>query len=267
MASLEQRLVRTWALNARDQALALAAIDPSRHSSVHAVAGGWLVLSGVGMYVNRALGVGVDGPLREGELDRIVELSVAAGLSPVVEVTPATHPGTMDLLERRGFARAEESVTAFTLAVADADIAAPLDVVVRPVVSADDLLLWQETSAVGWGHVEPEARRASDAFAAAAHVTDGAGMVVAFDAGDGRPLGCASTTVHDGVATLGGMSTAPSERRRGVQASLVRHRIGFAAENGCDLAAATAVTGGPSARNLERHGFVPRFRIETCVPG
>jgi GNAT superfamily N-acetyltransferase len=265
MASLEHRLLHTWALNQRDQALALVATDPSWQSAVHDVAGGWLVLSGAGMYVNRALAVGVDAPLGDDELDRIVELSAARGLPPAVEVSPATHPATVELLARRGFARAEDSVTAFTLSVADAEIAAPLDVVVRPVVSADDLLLWQETSAIGWGHTQPEGRRASDAFAAAAHVTDGAGMVIAFDGADGRPLGCASTTVRGGVATLGGMSTAPAERRRGVQAALLRHRIGFAAEHGCDLATATAVTGGASGRNLERHGFAPRFRIDTFV--
>ena len=96
----------------------------------------------------------------------------------------------------------------------------PDDVVVRPVRSAADLASWQEVSALGWGHATAEARRAADAFAVAAHAIDGDGMVIAFDAGDGRPLGCASLTVRDGLATLGGMSTLPAERGRGVQAAL-----------------------------------------------
>lgn len=142
-------------------------------------------------------------------------------------------------------------------------VAHPDDVAVHPVRSEADLALWQEVSALGWGHATAEARRAADAFAVAAYEIDGAGMVVAFDADDGRPLGCASLTVRDGLATLGGMSTVPAERGRGVQAALVHHRLGAAAERGCRTAASRAVVGGASARNLARHGCRPQFVIET----
>ena len=84
-------------------------------------------------------------------------------------------------------------------------------------VGERSLAEWQDVSALGWGHVIEAASGAADAFAAAL-VVDGDGMVIAVDASDGRPLGCASVTLCDEVATLGGMSTIPAERGRGVQA-------------------------------------------------
>ncbi len=134
--------------------------------------------------------------------------------------------------------------------------------------SADRLRAWQETSAAGWGHDTASARRASDAFAAAAAAVDGDGFVLARDAGNGRPLGCASLTMRGGVATLGGMSTIREERRRGVHAALIRHRLGLAAANDCVIATTTASPGGDSERNLRRNGFEPWFELTTLTrPG
>lgn len=261
---LAPRLLRTWAADAGAFARVLAERDPGWGSEVHAVGGGLLVLCGAGLYVNRAIAVGLDEALTDDDLDLIVERSRSVGVSPAVEVTPLTHGGTVDRLRARGFVHAAGAdVTALTRTPDGPAIATPADVVVRPVLDEADLRRWQDTSARGWGHTDPDARRAADAFAVAAHAVDGDGMVIAHDATDGRPVGCASTTIRDGVATLGGMSTVPEERRRGVQASLLRHRLELALHRGCDVAASTAASGGASERNLRRHGFNPRFTIAT----
>ncbi|HEX6658266.1 MAG TPA: GNAT family N-acetyltransferase, partial [Ilumatobacter sp.] len=132
-------------------------------------------------------------------------------------------------------------------------------------VGERSLTEWQDVSALGWGHVTEAARRAADAFAAAAQVVDGDGMVIAVDASDGRPLGCASVTLCDEVATLGGMSTIPAERGRGVQAALILHRLGRAKSAGCTIATSTAVVGGASERNVQRFGFRPTHVKQTWV--
>ena len=80
-------------------------------------------------------------------------------------------------------------------------------------------------------------------------------MIIALDEDDGRPLGCASLTIHDDVATLGGMSTLPAERGRGVQAALILHRLGIARDAGCTLALTTTAVGEASERNVQRFGF------------
>ena len=106
---------------------------------------------------------------------------------------------------------------------------------------------------------------ASDAFAAAAAVVDGRGFLLARDAADGRPLGCASVTIRDGLATLGAMATRPSERRRGVQATLITHRLRIAAEAGCDLAVSSTIPANTSERNLRRAGFRPLYETVTLA--
>ena len=125
------------------------------------------------------------------------------------------------------------------------------------------LSVWQVTSASAWGHVEPGAVASSNAFARAAAVVDEDRLLLVRDAVDGRPIGCASLTVRDGVATLGGMSTLPSERGRGVQSALIVHRVRLAVELGCDIVTSTGVPGGASERNLVRHGLDPWFVLDT----
>ncbi len=263
---VQARLLRTWAVNAAAHACRLSKLDPSWGSEVHRLAGGWLVLSGPGLYVNRAMGVGVDSDPSAADLAFLTERSREVGVLPAIEVTSSTRPETAELLRDAGLRHeADLDVTALVRPINGRTIDAPDDVVVEPVRSEADLRLWQETSAAGWGHRDAEARRASDAFTVAAHAIDGDGMSIACDAADHRPLGCASVTIRDGIATLGGMSTIPADRGRGVQAALLRHRLRHAADHGCDLASTTAATGGDSERNLRRHGFTPRFVIQTWL--
>ena len=116
---------------------------------------------------------------------------------------------------------------------------------------------WVQASAVGWGHTTDAALAANRAYGEAAAVADRPGLLLARSSVDGRVVGCAALRITDGIATLGGMSTLPDERRRGVQAVLIAHRLELAVEAGCSLATSMAMPGGDSARNLLRCGFVP----------
>jgi GNAT superfamily N-acetyltransferase len=70
--------------------------------------------------------------------------------------------------------------------------------------------------------------------------------------------------VVDDVAWLGGAATVPAFRKRGVQAALVAYRLQLATEMGCELAAVSALAGGPSARNIFRLGF-PHIHTQVVV--
>ena len=72
-------------------------------------------------------------------------------------------------------------------------------------------------------------------------------------------------TVSGRIATLGGMSTLPGERRRGVEAALIVHRLRKAAELGCEIATSSTEPDSNSERNLVRLGFERRFLVETYV--
>jgi len=250
---------RSEAAAAARFAIVLAAQDSSWKSETRPLAGGHLVLCGAGLYVNRALAAGLDEPLEPADLELLEARSAAVGVPPSIEVTRATHPDTIETLTAGGYVhRSDTDVTVHVqpLDAADPVLVGALPDLARVVVTPTALDAWMEVSAHGWGHVSPAARHAADAFARAAHVT-GDELLMAVDAVDGRPLGCASLRIDGAIATLGGMSTIPEERGRGVQAALIRHRLDAALAAGCTLATSAARTAGASERNLARHGFEP----------
>lgn len=65
---------------------------PFWDSEVHAVAGGWLVLAGLGMYINQAMAAGIDYELSSVDLDVVLERSTVDGVAPTIEVTSITLP-------------------------------------------------------------------------------------------------------------------------------------------------------------------------------
>ncbi len=257
------------AANAVDHTRSLARLKPTWRTDIRAFSDGWLVLAGKGMYLNQAMAAGMEDPLTAHDLNDLVEASEATGVVPTIEVTAATLPLNVTQIHKHGFAHVPKAdISYLTRPTAEINFDPPNNITVRPTKSREDLELWQETSAAGWGHTSTDARWASDAFAAAAHALDNEHMVIAIDADDGRPLGAASMTINEGLAMLGGMSTIPSERNRGVQAALIRHRLVEARRLGCDLALATAASGSASERNLKRHGFslktvIQRFEYQT----
>lgn len=252
-----ERVLGAWSDEAAEFASVLHEQDPSWRSEAFPLAGGHAVLWGAGLFVNRAMAAGVDASISDDEFELLESRSRAVGVEPAIEVSPATRPDARLAAERRGYVAAA-ALSALRCRLTDAHASTP-DPSYAVVGATDQLAVWQEVAALGWGHEARAARRASDAFAAAAAVIDGDGFVLARD-GD-RPIGCASLNVTAGVATLRGMSTVPAERRRGVQAALIHHRLQLAHAAGCDVATTTVRPGGDSERNLRRHGFEPWFTI------
>ena len=256
-----RRVLRTWADDAAAFASELARLDHSWGSETFELAGGRAVLCGPGLYVNRAIAVGLDGPLSDQQVDLFEARCAAVGVPPAVEVTGATHDSVAPELMARGYV-VDGTTSALRRTLDDIDELPDPDRTIRIEAANLELLsVWQETSARGWGHLDPAARRASDVFTRVAAAVDGDGLLLAIDAKDGRPVGCASLTIRDGVATLGGMSTVPAERRRGVQRAMILHRLRVARDRGCDIVTSSVAPGGASERNLIRHGFEPWFTV------
>lgn len=260
------RLEYVDAQNSVAFALALSAIDRSWGTETLAMAGGQLVLCGQGLFVNRAIAVGIAEPLRDADIGLIVDRSVAVGVPASVEVTPATHADSIAQFTAHGFVHdAGRDVTALMRSLDQLPHELTRDGIEVVPVAERSLAEWQDTSALGWGQATEAARRPADAFAAAAAEVDGDGMLIAIDTSDGRPLGVASMTILDEVATLGGMSTIPAERGRGVQAALILHRLALAKAAGCTIATSTTAVGGASERNVQRFGFRPTHVKQTWV--
>ncbi|MGI9645479.1 MAG: GNAT family N-acetyltransferase [Ilumatobacteraceae bacterium] len=250
------RIERSWARAEAEFARTLALQDPSRGSTAFRLADGVVVLTGPGLFVNQALGLGLEADVAGEQLDEMEAWAAAVGVAPAVEVTGASRPSLVPLLVDRGY----EPGTAVSALVhpieGDPGPPDPTDPeIVIETVGPDSLPLWQEVAAAGWGHAEPQARRASDAVASAALAVDVPGLLLARSDSDGRPLGCAALRVVGDIATLGGMTTLPAERGRGIQRAMILHRLALAAALGGRVATVSAEAGSRSERNLRRHGF------------
>lgn len=246
-------------------ATALATLAPELGTTTFPVADGVGVLCGPGMYVNRVLACGITAPITDRHVDLVEQRAADVGVPPAFEVTDLALDSTTSLLRDRGYEPLASEVTVMIRdldAVTFPELASGIDVVA---VGDDDTLLsrWQQTAVVAWGHADARARRPSDLFAAATARSYRPGLLLAIDRADGRSVGCAALAINGAVATLGAMATVPDERRRGVQRALVSRRLQLALEAGCDIAATSAVTGGDSARNLQRCGFVAVNRRRT----
>lgn len=248
------RIEHAWASAEREIVEAVRRIDPSWGSMTFTVADGWAVLAGRGLFTNTLLGAGLTAELTVGDLEHLEEHATEVGVAPALEITEATRSEVAVLAAARGYEPDDvaHAVVHDLRAVPAADPAIAIER-----IAPERVGVWQDATASGWGHVEPRRRAASDIYSAAAAEVDRPGLLLARSVDDGRVLGAAMLRIADGFATLGGMSTLPTERGRGVQTALVVHRLRAAAESGCDFAASMAVAGSASERNLLRLGFEP----------
>lgn len=247
--ALIDRLERTAAVCAATVTAAMqarAADDPARQQPLGR---GVLVAGGPGRYLNRGVGVSL-AELSDDDLDAIESFYAQAGLPAAVELSTWAPPSTVAALTARRFGpmffRAMFAVEASTQVPAADDVT---------VVAVDDTNVdaWLDVYAAGFEVADGAARTVHDDYALATSVTPDTFPVLAIV--DGRPAGCGTLQVVDGVGWVGAGASLPKFRRRGVQATLLSHRMRLAVERGCDLVASTAVPNGASARNMVQRGF------------
>jgi len=246
-------LEHTTAADMVEVAQALLGQDPSWRTETFELADGQAVLFGRGLYVNRVLGAGLVTDISDSDLTILQERSRAVGVPPAIEVSEYSLESFTPQLRAHGFDAG--SGTAVMVRPLNDDLPKVGSSIEVQAVGHDGLATWQEATAEGWGHIEAQARRASDAFAAAASEALTPGLLLARSADEGRVLGCASLSLRDGVATLGGMSTLPAERGHSVQGTLISHRLRLAVEAGCTIALTEVRPDSQSQRNLMRYGF------------
>ncbi len=240
-------------------ARARAALDPASGADHRAVAGGVVVWTG--QFGSRAQGLGLDGPVADAEVDRVVDFLGAphrgAGRAEI-EICPLAVEALARSLERRPHRlHGVRNVYATRLPARPIAGDPPAGLTIEA-VAGEGLALWSRVLLDGFGYPLGERRdgvaRWNDMMGTVPEAT----LLLA--SLHGEPVGASSVLVHDlpaggRVASLGGTTTLAAHRRRGVQLALLRHRLGLAAGAGCDLAVVTADPGGSSGRNARRAGF------------
>lgn len=240
----------------------LGQVDPDRGAHTYPLRGGHVVLAGRDLFVNRALGVGFDEPLSETDLDELQHHSDTLGVPCAIEVSELTHASIEPFLAVHGF-RPDDKKAGLVVELALHETTEPSGFEALVVETDADLLRWQEATAAGWGHVDPERRGGSDTFSAVAHATQTPGLILAIDNTDGEVAGCASLSIRNDVAILGGMSTLPDRRRQGLQRAMIEQRLELARNAGCTVAGTTAAMDSGSMRNLIRCGLTHSHTITT----
>jgi hypothetical protein len=221
--------------------------DPARCAPFGA---GTLAAFGPGRYVNRGVGVSLD-DIDDAGLDELEAFFAASGVPPSLEVATWAPTELVTRLAARGYVT-EWFRNVFACPLEDLTIRTHPTMMVRE-VDAGSLDEWLAVLRAGHAVGTPEAITVSDDYARAAHTIPGSTDYIAEI--EGNAAGCGSLVRFDGIGWLGGATTIGRFRARGVQGALVRARMVAAQARGCDLAVATAVPAGASARNLSRLGF------------
>lgn len=204
--------------------------------------------------LNRVVGLGVDRPVAEAELDEA--LGAMDDSTFYVGVSPSSDPALDRLLEARGL---EEGWGWMLFERAPLPAPAVQTPLALHEVTNDDADEWAAVVTAGYGLPEESATRLAAA--------PGSGGWTAFLARDGdEPAAAAAVWVDPPAAYFGFAATLPAHRGKGAQGALFAARIERALALGCTTL--VTETGelrdgspGSSYRNILRLGFEPRHVV------
>lgn len=243
-------LARRLELAEAENAAGFGRVYGARHGrepEVLSIAGGQAVFAGASSPLTHAVGIGMLGPVTAADFDALESFYRERGAAANVDLCPHADPSLLDQLGRRGY-RISELNNVLVRRIEPATVAAPG---IRP-AEPGEKELWARTVMEGFfgrDQITPEE------FELGTLLFDLPGAVPWFVFEERTPAAAGALFIRHRLATLFGDSTLPLFRKRGLHSALIQTRIAYAAENGCDLATASALPGSISACNYERLGF------------
>jgi GNAT superfamily N-acetyltransferase len=232
------------------------------------VGGTHAVYGGPGQPFNKLAGLGF-APLREDEMARLEAAYDERQGEIRVEQSSLADPAVASLLTRRGYTLiGYENVLGLALTAStvagfsrecDTARASGIDIAAA---GPGELQTWIRTVAEGFltpdtfdgpPPTESFGRESLERIFADFSGARGCALYLARRAD--VIAGGGSLRIVDGLAQLGGASTLPAHRRRGVQSTLLRARLVAAAALGCDVAVVTTEPASKSQQNVQRAGF------------
>jgi GNAT superfamily N-acetyltransferase len=232
-------------------------LHPAFPVQVEPLAGGYLIYTGDGMPLNRAVGLGVNGPVTAADLDLVEEFYRQRYLPPRIDVCPLADGSLLDLLKLSGY-RPEKFYSVLFYPLSESALSEPTALRPAPAeirvsqAGPQEAELWLKTVAQGFEEADTPTQATLDILAPNFYASHAACFFAWID---GQPAGGGGMYVHERVVEFGGASTRPEFRRRGVQTALLHARLAAAREQRCDLAMALTSPGSASQRNIERLGF------------
>ncbi len=257
-STLAARLEAVQAWRAARYAQAALQRSPAPAGGVVTLNGAQLIYGGPQRPVNRAIGLGMAGPVTAADLDAVEDFFAARNAPVLVDLCPLADPTLVELLAARRYAVMRHTtvlVLALPATLPPREPVAGADVVVTLAAPAD-ADLWLDTSARGFDGTDTPAPQTltiltPNFYSAQARCY--------FAWLDGAPVGTGGLYDHGGVAELGGASTLVTQRRRGVQTALIARRLADAYTLGCDVALVITTPGTTSQHNMQRLGFAVAY--------
>jgi GNAT superfamily N-acetyltransferase len=252
--SLGRRLDRTEGRAGVSFVEARARLMPESKANWTEIAGALAMFDGPESPVTQTFGLGLFGNVEEAEFARVEEFFFDQGAPANHDVCPLAGAAFYGVLVDRGY-KPVEVANVMYLALAEG-IAALERQPTSSAIEVDgpetiDRDTWAQTAAAGWQH-DVEIPGLLDLMRVGASRPDGLPFLAKID---GKAIAAADLFIADGVALMSGASTVPAARKQGAQRSLVRARLRYAAEKGCEFAMLVAEPGSQSQRNAEANGF------------
>jgi ribosomal protein S18 acetylase RimI-like enzyme len=198
------------------------------------------------------MGLGLNGEVTEREFDTLEAFFRDRGCRVEIEVCPLADESMLRLLGERGYRVFEWTNVLVQPIGREASFAKPAhDLQIRRAREQDTGDIIRILSRCFLEQDETTAQ-AEDLFGTVLSVPGASWFVATLD---GVTAGCAGIFIYDGSALLAGAATLPTYRGRGIQNTLSRERLRFAAASGCDLVIVMTKPGSISQRNAERQGF------------
>jgi GNAT superfamily N-acetyltransferase len=260
--ALARRLELTHAWRGICYAEAQRRLHPESDAIRESIGGGYAIYAGDGSPLNRAVGIGMAGPVTAADLDHLEAFYREKNAPQRLDLCPLADKSLLDALRPRAIYVDEyHMVLVRPLVEAAGDAPAPKGVRIA-LAAPSDADLWIRTVAQGFdADTEPDPRTMG--IAAPNFYASNATCYLAWV--DGVPAGGGAMYIHEGVAEFGGASTRREFRRHGVQSALLLARLAAAREHGCEFAIVLTNPGTDSQRNVERVGFRPAYTNVTLT--
>ena len=216
------------------------------------IAGGIATFSGIDSPITQAFGVGLFGPVSDGELDQLEDFFFSRGAPVALELCPFIHPSLIGLLKARPYRLEEFSNVLVRQLRPGEKIATPeSDLKVRAALPQESTQ-YSEVVAEAFSAYLPVSetlRRVVESFSR----RPSGRCFLALAGNEIAAGGCVSEDQR--LAEFYGAATLDGFRKRGAQSLLIAARLQWAIEQHCDLATTTTQPGSSSQRNYERAGF------------
>jgi GNAT superfamily N-acetyltransferase len=214
--------------------------------AVQSFAGGKAVFGGAASPLTHAIGIGLNGPVTEAEMERLEEFFYSRGAACTIDLCTLADITVLAFLQKRPYRIVEFNNVMGRAVDPNEKIAA--DAGIREVGEAE-YDTWARVICGGFSDQMPVMEEMVAVMSATCRVSR-CWLAQGGQAEAGAALRCRS-----GIALFYGDATLPAARGRGWQAALIRSRLLAAQKDGCDFAVACVLPGSISHRNYERAGF------------